>query len=287
MNNNRYVFGATYMTLVNPFFSVVDNGIREVIEAHGDKLISYDAGNDQLKQIDQIQDFIDQKVAAIFLNPVDWHLIEPALQAAKKAGIPIINVDTPVFNQDLIDCLVMSDNYFAGQLVAQDLLNRKEHARIALIDHLSAKSAIDRVEGFKSILKNNNKYNIVARYSSDGNIEQALSGMETILKNVPDIDVVFATNDPSAMGVLAALESAHLTKKVLVYGVDGAPYAKKMIAESKMTATAAQSPVEIGRVAADMVYRILKGEKVDKTVLVPVFLIKKENVAKYGTTSWQ
>jgi ribose transport system substrate-binding protein len=136
-------------------------------------------------------------------------------------------------------------------------------------------------------LKDNNKYNIVARYSSDGNIEQALSGMETILKNVPDIDVVFATNDPSAMGVLAALESAHLTKKVLVYGVDGAPYAKKMIAESKMTATAAQSPVEIGRVAADMVYRILKGEKVDKTVLVPVFLIKKENVAKYGTTSWQ
>jgi ribose transport system substrate-binding protein len=287
MNSNRYVFGATYMNLVNPFFSVVDNGIREVIEAHGDKLISYDAGNDQLKQIDQILDLIDQKVVAIFLNPVDWHLIDPALQAAKKAGIPIINVDTPVYNQNLIDCLVMSDNYLAGKLAAEDLLKRKDHARIVVIDHLSAKSSMDRVEGFKSVLKDNNKYNIVARYSSDGNIEQALSGMEIILKNVLDIDIVFATNDPSAMGVLAALEAAHLTKKVLVYGVDGAPYAKKMIAESKMTATVAQSPVEIGRSAANISYHVLKGEKVDKTILVPVFLINKENVSKYGTESWQ
>jgi len=287
MTSNRRVFGASYMTLVNPFFSVLDDGIREILEAHGDKLISYDAGNDQLKQIDQIQDFINKKVSAIFLNPVDLYLIEPALRAAKKAGIPIINVDTPVYNQELVDCLVMSDNYKAGQLVAMDLIRRKQGARIALIDHLSAKSAMDRAEGFKSIIANYATFNIVARYSSDGNIEQALSGMESILRDVPNIDVVFATNDPSAMGVIAALESAHLLGKILVYGVDGAPYAKKMILESKMTATAAQSPVEIGRVAADMAYRIIKGEKVEKQLYVPIYLINKENVNNYGVNSWQ
>ncbi|AEJ18293.1 sugar ABC transporter substrate-binding protein [Gracilinema caldarium] len=287
MTSNRRVFGASYMTLVNPFFSVLDDGLREILEAHGDKLISYDAGNDQLKQIDQIQDFINKKVSAIFLNPVDLYLIEPALRSAKKAGIPIINVDTPVYHQELVDCLVMSDNYKAGQLVAMDLLSRKQGARIALIDHLSAKSAMDRADGFKSVISKYNAFNIVARYSSDGNIEQALSGMESILRDVPNIDVVFATNDPSAMGVIAALESAHLLGKILVYGVDGAPYAKKMILESKMTATAAQSPVEIGRVAADMAYRIIKGEKVDKQIYVPIYIINKENVNNYGINSWQ
>jgi len=287
MSSNQHVFGASYMTLVNPFFSVVDDGIREIVEAHGDKLISYDAGNDQLKQIDQIQDFIERKVSAIFLNPVDWHLIEPALRAAKRAGIPIINVDTPVYNQELIDCLVMSDNYKAGELIALDLVKRKSSARIALIDHLSAKSAIDRADGFKNIIQKYNNYNIVARYSSDGNIEQALSGMEAILKEVPNIDVVFATNDPSAMGAIAALESANLVGKVLVYGIDGAPYAKQMIFESKMTATAAQSPVEIGRVSAEMAYKLLQGKRIDKIVLVPIFLINKENVKNYGSNSWQ
>jgi ribose transport system substrate-binding protein len=54
-----------------------------------------------------------------------------------------------------------------------------------------------------------------------------------------------------------------------------------------MTATAAQSPVGIGRTAADVAYRVLAGEKVQRTVLVPVFLIDASNVERYGTEGWQ
>jgi ribose transport system substrate-binding protein len=170
----------------------------------------------------------------------------------------------------------MSDNVQAGKLLAEDLLQRKSSARIAIIDHLSAKSALDRVKGFSSIISEKNTYKIVARFSSDGNIEQALLGIENILKLRTQVDVAFATNDPSAMGVLAALEAVQLTGKVLVYGVDGAPYAKRMILEGKMTATVAQSPVEIGRTAAEMTYQLLKGKEIKRTILVPVFLIKAE-----------
>jgi len=283
----RHVFGATYMTMVNPFFTVVDDGIREIVEAQGDKLISYDPGNDQLKQIDQIRDFIDMKVDAIFLNPVDWHFIKPALEAAKKAKIPVINVDAPVYDLDLINCLVATDNVKAGIILAEDLRKNRDHARIAIIDHISAKSAIDRTEGFVQTLGNSGNYNVVARYSSDGNIEQALVGMETILRTVGRVDVVFATNDPSAMGAIAALEAASHVGTVLVYGIDGAPYAKKMIAEGKMHATAAQSPVMIGRTAAEIAYRILRGEKVEKVVLIPPFLINASNVQRYGINGWQ
>jgi ribose transport system substrate-binding protein len=285
--DKRRVFGATYMNMVNPFFTVVDDGIREIIEAQGDKLISFDPGNDQLKQLDQIQELINMHVDAIFLNPVDWQQVKPGLLSAKKANIPVINIDTPVYDIDLVDCLVMSDNVQAGKLLAEDLIQRKSSARIAIIDHLSAKSALDRVKGFSSIISEKNTYKIVARFSSDGNIEQALLGMENILKLRTQVDVAFATNDPSAMGVLAALEAAQLTGKVLVYGVDGAPYAKRMILEGKMTATVAQSPVEIGRTAAEMTYQLLKGKEIKRTILVPVFLIKAENVQQYGINGWQ
>jgi ribose transport system substrate-binding protein len=285
--DKRQVFGATYMNMVNPFFTVVDDGIREIIEAQGDKLISFDPGNDQLKQLDQIQELINMHVDAIFLNPVDWQQVKPGLLSAKKAKIPVINIDTPVYDIDLVDCLVMSDNVQAGKLLAEDLLQRKSSARIAIIDHLSAKSALDRVKGFSSIISEKNTYKIVARFSSDGNIEQALLGMENILKLRTQVDVAFATNDPSAMGVLAALEAVQLTGKVLVYGVDGAPYAKRMILEGKMTATVAQSPVEIGRTAAEMTYQLLKGKEIKRTILVPVFLIKAENVQQYGINGWQ
>ncbi len=285
--SGRLVFGATYMTMVNPFFVALDDGIREIVEARGDKLVSYDPGSDQLKQIDQIEDLIRMGVDAIFLNPVDWRLVKPALEAARRAGIPVINVDAPVFDLDLVDCMVASDNLRAGRLLAGDLAARLPRARIALIDHLQAKSAIDRTSGFMETLPSDGNYIVVSRYSGDGNIEQALIVMETILKSFPRIDVVFATNDPMATGAIAALDSAGLAGKVLVYGIDGAPYAKKMIAEGRMTATAAQSPVEIGRTAAEVAYRILQGEEVEPTVLVPVFLIDASNVTRYGIEGWQ
>lgn len=284
---DRRVFGASYMTMVNPFFIVLDEGIREIVGANGDKLISYDPANDQIKQMNQIQEFIDMQVDAIFLNPVDWRLIKPSLEAAARAGIPVINVDAPVYDLDLVACLVTTDNILAGKLLAGDLMRRRDRARIAILDHLSAKSAIDRASAFAETLGTGGEYNIVARYSSDGNIEQALIGMETILRSVPRVDVVFATNDPSAMGAIAALDAASAAGSILVYGVDGAPYAKKMIADGKMTATAAQSPVEIGRAAADVAYRILSGRPVERTVLVAPFLIDADNVDRYGVNGWQ
>ena len=49
-----YKFGATYMTLNNPFFVLLNNGIRDVVEANGDILIALDHALDLNKQINQI-----------------------------------------------------------------------------------------------------------------------------------------------------------------------------------------------------------------------------------------
>jgi ribose transport system substrate-binding protein len=120
-----------------------------------------------------------------------------------------------------------------------------------------------------------------------GQLEQAMPVMENIIRANARIDVVMGLNDPTAMGALAALRSAGREKGVLIYGVDGAPDAKRMIQEGKMTATAAQSPKGIGRLAAESAYRILGHQAVPALQLVPVFLIDKSNVDKYGISGWQ
>ena len=98
--SGRKKFGATFMTLNNPYFVQLNEGIKEVIEANGDKLISLDPQLDVNKQIAEVEDLIAQKVDGIFLNPTDWKAIKPALEMAKKAGIPVYVVDAPVFNDD-------------------------------------------------------------------------------------------------------------------------------------------------------------------------------------------
>lgn len=280
-------FGATYMTLNNPFFIALNDGIKSVVEKSGDKLITLDPALDQAKQIAQVEDLIAQKVDAIFLNPVDWKGVRPALEAAKRAGIPVINVDAPVFDTNLVATVVASDNYKAGVLVAQDVMKRVKTANVVLLEHPTAKSAIDRTQSFVDTTKNNPAYKIVARQSSNGQLEQAMPVMENIIQANPKIDVVMGLNDPTAMGALAALRSANRDKGVLIYGVDGAPDAKKMIKEGRMTATAAQSPKGIGKIAAESVYKILANQKVEPLILVPVFLIDKTNVDKYGVSGWQ
>lgn len=282
------VFGATYMTMNNPFFIALNDGIKEIVEARGDKVIALDPALDQTKQIAQIEDLIAQGVDAIFLNPVDWKGVRPALEACRKAGIPVINVDAPVFDTELVDAIVASNNYNAGVLVAQDVLKRiGKNARVVLLEHPTAKSAIDRTQSFVDTTKDMPGIQIVARQSSNGQLETAMPVMENIIQAQPVIDVVMGLNDPTAMGALAALEAAGRADGVLIYGVDGAPDAKKMVKEGKITATAAQSPMGIGRTAATLAYKILEGTPVAKETLVPVILIDQTNVDEFGLDGWQ
>lgn len=286
-DTKNYKFGATYMTMNNPFFVALNGGIKDVVEANGDSLVALDPALDVSKQISQIEDLVAQGVDAIFVNPADWKGIRPALEAAKAAGIPIINVDAPVFDIDLVDSIVVSDNYNAGVLCAKDMMSKMDKAKIVVLEHPTAKSAIDRTDGFLDTIKDNPNYEVVAKQSSEGQLEQAMPVMENIIQANPEINVVMCLNDPTAMGALAALESANRAEGVLVYGVDGAPDAKQMIEDGKMTGTAAQSPISIGKTAAEIAYKILKGESVDKEIYVEVIYIDKNNVSEFGTDGWQ
>lgn len=286
-DKKTYTFGATYMTMNNPFFGALNDGIKAAVEPLGHKLITLDPALDLSKQIAQIEDLISQKVDAIFLNPVDWQGIKPALESAKAAGIPIINVDAPVYDEDLVSCIVASDNYSAGVLVAEDMMKKLDSAKIVVLEHPTAKSAQDRTLSFEDTVKDKSEYEIVAKQSSEGQLEQAMPVMENIIQAQPQIDVVMALNDPTALGALAALESAGRVDKTLIYGVDGSPDAKKMVKDGKLEGTAAQSPKNIGTKAADAALTILSGSEVDHMIYVPVELITIDNVDDFGTDGWQ
>ena len=71
-NEHRRKLGAVYMTLNNPFYEVIDEEIRTVVENHGDILISRDPALSVERQVEEIRDMINLGVELIFINPVDW-----------------------------------------------------------------------------------------------------------------------------------------------------------------------------------------------------------------------
>ena len=280
-------FGATYMTMNNPFFGVMNDAIKAEVEKNGDTLITLDPALDPVKQISQIEDMVAQGVDAIFLNPVDWQAVAPGLMAAHEAGIPIINVDAAVYDEDYVACIVASDNLAAGQVCGEDMLKRlPKGGKAIILGHPTTKTGIDRIAKFKEIIAAHPEFTIAQEDSSEGQLEIAMPKMENIIQAHPDMAVVMCVNDPTARGVIQALKAANM-KGVLIYGVDGSPDAKKAIKEGDMTGTAAQSPINIGKIGVEMAYKILAGEKVEKHIPVPVQLITAENVDSFGVDGWQ
>ena len=132
--NAPRIFGATYMTRNNPYFDVLNDAIEQVVESNGDILITRDPCQDQEKQNDQILEMIDEGIEVLFLNPVDWESVRPALIACKEAGVVVINVDTVVRDTEYVTSIIETDNYQAGVLCAQDMMERVDEAQIIMID---------------------------------------------------------------------------------------------------------------------------------------------------------
>ncbi len=285
-NEHRRKLGAVYMTLNNPFYEVIDEEIRTVVENHGDILISRNPALSVEKQIEEIRDLIDNGVELIFINPADWTKIEPALKLAHDAKIPVIAIDTNVEDDRLVACTVVSDNYLAGVQCAEHLLTHADGGKIALLKHSQARSSIDRIQGFSDKISENKNFEIVAEEECLGQLEIAMPAMKKIIAAHPEVNIVMALNDPAAMGAVAALQNVNRLDKVLIYGVDGVPETKEMIFSHRMTATAVQSPRKIGKISANVAYKIFNGEKFEKLITLPTKLISEENISATDIESW-
>ena len=276
------LFGVTFQTMNNPFFVDLNEGIKKVVEAHGDRLVTLDAQWNSLKQRNDVSDLIHQGAAAIFINPVNWEGIKGSLLQAKRKGIPVVVVDAPAKDMDLVLCTVASDNVKAGRLAAQALAHARPSARIVIL-HLSVnKACIDRVAGFKEELAKHPGMKILDTQEGKGTTEGARPVMRDLIGRFPKLDAVFPINDPSALGAISALESKGRLKDVIVVTVDGSAEGVAAIKAGKLLSTSAQFPGEIGRIAAEKTYQHLKGKPIgEKDIKVKVELITKENADSF------
>jgi ribose transport system substrate-binding protein len=283
----QHVFGATYMTMNNPYYKVVDSQFRAILEDNGDVLLTRDGTMNQQRQNEEIKELIESGAEVIFITCVDWDQVEEGIRYANEAGVPVIAIDTEVKNSDLVTCSVVSNNYHAGVLCAEHLLANRTGADILLLEHITAISGRQRIKGFTDTLASHPEFRIVGSGESDGQIENAMPVMAELLREHPEADVVMALNDPTAFGAMAAIEGAGLSGEILVYSVDGSPEAKTMVAEQMMTATCAQFPDRLASEATRAAYEILNGNEVEKEIIIPVELITEENVDRFDISGWQ
>lgn len=275
------LFVVSFQTMNNPFFVDLNEGLKKGVEAAGDRLVTLDAQYNSLKQKNDIADALQQQPAALFINPVNWEGVKGSLVEAKRKGIPVVIVDAPVAEPDLVLTQVASDNVEAGRLACEALAKLNPNAHLAIL-HLSVnKACIDRVEGFKAEMAKHSGMKLLDTQEGKGTTEAARPVMRDLLGRFADLDAAFPINDPSALGCISAIESAGRGGKVTVVAVDGSREAVAAIKAGKLLGTSAQFPKEIGRLAAQAAYDGLGGKPVAKEIKVPVKLITKDNADEF------
>lgn len=284
---NSYLIGVNYMTMNNEFYKIMSEEINARVEAEGDRLILRDPALDADRQITQIGEMLDAGIDVLVITPVDWESLTSVLKRAKAEGVYVVVVDSNVYDEELADCTITSDNYNAGRMMGEYFLTQCQEAELVIMTHETAKSGQDRVQGFMDAVEGSGGIEIVQKIECEGQTEIAMPRLQEAIRAGLDFDNVFCLNDLAGVGVVAALDENQMLDKVDVYGVDASPDSKALIYEGMMKASAAQFPSEIGREAADVIYKLLDGENVSDSILVPVKLITRENVEEFGIDRWQ
>lgn len=284
---NSRLIGVSYMTMNNEFYKILNEEISNQVEIRGDRIVLRDPALSVDRQVEQIEEMLQMGIDVLVVTPVDWKSLSGILNKAKGQGVFIVVVDSDLEEESVADCTITSDNYNAGRLVGQYFLKQNRESKLIVMTHDAAKSGQDRVKGFLDEVEKRDKIHVVKRINCDGQLEIAMPKMQQVIEEGVSFDSVFCLNDLAAVGVAAALDEHDQLKQVKVYGIDASPDAKALIKEGMMSASAAQFPSRIGQITADVIYRLLNGEVVERKIQVPVELVTQENVEQYSIDRWQ
>jgi ABC-type sugar transport system substrate-binding protein len=259
---------------VNPFRIAETQSIRSEAKKRNIKELVYTNANSQAsKQISDIRDMIAQDVDAIIVAPLLEEGMDPALNAAHEAGIPVFLIDRETAGKPCEDYITFmgSDFYKQGKRAADLLADfTNENAQVAVLEGTPGASVtIDRTEGFEKQLKQYPDMEIVASQTGEFLRTKGQTVMEQLIQSNPDIDAVYAENDEMALGAIQALKDAGKDpgQDVKVVSIDGTEQAVQAITTGDINAVIETNP-RFGPLAFDTIDDFLAGEPIPQKIIV-------------------
>jgi fructose transport system substrate-binding protein len=104
-------------------------------------------------------------------------------------------------------------------------------------------------------------YQIACHQPTQGAIDGGRTAMENCLSSNPDINVVYAINEPAAEGAYNALKAAGKQKDVTVLAIDGSCAGLKFVTSGEFAADAVQYPGKMASLGVDSIATLARGGK--------------------------
>jgi ABC-type sugar transport system substrate-binding protein len=284
--------GMVLKNQVNPYFVTLGKGAENATKAMGGqiRILAPSKPDNAEEQIQLVESLIQAKVDAIILTPADSKALVPAVEEAKKAGIPVFVADTKIIGTDVM-AFVGVDNVVLGKQTAQiavDLAKKLPGGKanvIVLEGTAGSSSNVDRQTGVYGVLKNNPAINLLGSMPADYNRVKATSVTEDLLTKYPTANLVLAFNDEMALGAIEAIKAHGKTpgKDILVVGMNAAANALEAMDKGELAGTIYADEYAMGYKSAQYAIAYLRdGTKPPaETLTAAPVPVTQENLAQF------
>ena len=271
-----------------------DNG-RKFMQgvAHGLALAAKDRGleyrvaqadNEPARMVDQVRAFLDAKVGALVVAPVDPPSIAPLLKQVIWSGAYVGAVVPPPATTVLNAPQYLTGKVLADEAAAYIRTHLEGKAKVVLLTHDSLQFLAPRFVAMRDAFKDMPGVVIVADISPL-TVDEAggAAMMRTILLADPEIDVVLGA-DTVVLGALAALREAGKARPdQFLGGIDGEPAAVEEIKAGGpyKASVSLASPIfsyAMGQHAADW----LEGKSIPQGMDILPRALTPNNIARYA-----
>lgn len=281
--------GIVFTDLNNPVFVDMKNAMEEKAKELGYTTTVLNSQDNSDTELQNVQNLVSKKVAAICLLPNDANSAINTVKVANDANIPIVGFNRVIDTKDQCKFVTqdVTDNVSgaveAGKYAVQLLKDVKDPKIVILRGTSGVDADKQRYDGFVQGIKGTALEGaIIAQVNGQFDTQTGFTVMQNVIQAQPKIDLVYAENDTMALGALQALEAAN-RKNVKIIGYDGSSECVQKISEGKITATVAQKFKALGTTAVEWAAKAAEGKAADApaTISIDTELVTAENAKGY------
>jgi ribose transport system substrate-binding protein len=235
-------------------------------------------------QYDLLRTFITQGVDGIVYAATDAKVLGQVTQQALDNGITVVNIDSGTEPQPQEVPVMATDNVSAAEnvprLLSEELAKRgKDGGKIAFIPFQPGTGTNDqRKEGFNKSLQDYPELEVVAEQSSQSDYVVGLQVTENVLTANPDLDGVFAANEPGVLGAAEGLRRPGEAGRIVLVGWDGSPLEVQNLRDGVIDALVVQNPFEMGYKGVETAVQKIRENAEVESQNTSVTLVTRDNV---------
>jgi ribose transport system substrate-binding protein len=203
------------------------------------------------QQLSIIQTLRGRGITGLSVSAIDPTAIKAPITSAKKAGIPVLAIDSPLPKEDGADLYLGTPNYQAGQKAGEamkEALGGKGQV-VVLVGSLTASNAVERIQGFEDTLKGTG-IKVVQKLSDGMDASKALSNAQTAFQTNPNINGLYGVYSYDGPSAGQAVQAAGKSGKIKIISDDSDPQTLKFVQSGVIQATVLQQPYQQGYTGA-------------------------------------